>query len=111
MAKVRVRLVKTIHSNVEYDAVVIGDDGVHIAVHGPWAEAEARDLGLCASNRATCSPTVQRLDEDEFAVSGLAQTDPAAAARAHASLDELEEMAADGFSAIAPGDDEMVADR
>ncbi len=44
--QVRVRLVKTIHSNVEYDAVVIGDDGVHIAVHGPWAEAEARDLGF-----------------------------------------------------------------
>ncbi len=45
-SQVRVRLVKAIRPNVEYDAVVIGDDGVHIVVRGPWAEEEARDLGF-----------------------------------------------------------------
>lgn len=43
---VRVRLVKAVHPDVEYDAVVIVDDGVHIVVRAPWAEAEARDLGF-----------------------------------------------------------------
>lgn len=36
---------------------------------------------------------VVRLDEDEFAVSGLTETDPASAAQAVAALDELEIMA------------------
>jgi len=45
-SQVRVRLIKMTHPDVEYDAVVIGDDGVHIVVLGPWAEEEARDLGF-----------------------------------------------------------------
>ncbi|CAM5584651.1 DUF402 domain-containing protein [Streptomyces abikoensis] len=40
--------------------------------------------------------TVLRLDEDEFEESGLTERDPAAAARARAALDELEELARGG---------------
>ena len=29
-----------------YDMVVVGDDGNHIVVRGPWAEARPRDLGF-----------------------------------------------------------------
>jgi hypothetical protein len=36
---------------------------------------------------------VRRLDEDEFAASGLAGTDPGAASAAVAALDELEALA------------------
>ncbi|MGW1748713.1 DUF402 domain-containing protein [Streptomyces sp. NPDC002092] len=44
---------------------------------------------------------VLRLDEDEFAESGLAATDPAAAAAAVAALDELESLAREGgFDAL-----------
>ena len=43
---VRVRLAKTSRRDVEYDAVVISDDGNHVVVRGPWAEPEARDLGF-----------------------------------------------------------------
>ncbi|WP_307847546.1 DUF402 domain-containing protein [Streptomyces sp. F63] len=39
---------------------------------------------------------VLRLDEDEFAASGLAERDPNAAERAAAALDELEELARHG---------------
>ncbi|MEV6961629.1 DUF402 domain-containing protein [Streptomyces sp. NPDC051207] len=39
---------------------------------------------------------VRRLDEDEFAASGLAERDPEAAARAVAALDELERLAREG---------------
>ncbi|MFF8595463.1 DUF402 domain-containing protein [Streptomyces sp. NPDC015220] len=43
---------------------------------------------------------VRRLDEDEFAASGLAETDPRAAAAALAALDALERLALEGgFSA------------
>jgi predicted RNA-binding protein associated with RNAse of E/G family len=49
------------------------------------------DLWLSADGR-----TVLRLDEDEFAASGLAETDPEAAARALAALDELESAARSG---------------
>ena len=45
-SQVRVRLVKAIHSDMEYAAVVVSDDGIHLVVRGPWAEAEARDLGF-----------------------------------------------------------------
>jgi hypothetical protein len=44
--RVRIRLVKQIHPDVEYDAVVISDDGTHLVVRGPWAEEEPRDLGF-----------------------------------------------------------------
>ncbi|MFJ3897092.1 MULTISPECIES: DUF402 domain-containing protein [unclassified Streptomyces] len=44
---------------------------------------------------------VRRLDEDEFEESGLAVSDPAAAAAAVAALDELEGLArAGGFAAL-----------
>ncbi len=44
---------------------------------------------------------VRRLDEDEFEESGLAGSDPAAAAAAVAALDELEGLArAGGFTAL-----------
>ncbi|MBB5936299.1 DUF402 domain-containing protein [Streptomyces zagrosensis] len=46
------------------------------------------DLWLSADGN-----TVLRLDEDEFAESGLAERDPQAAARAQAALDELETLA------------------
>ncbi|MEV5510056.1 DUF402 domain-containing protein [Streptomyces orinoci] len=40
--------------------------------------------------------TVLRLDEDEFAASGLAERDPMAASRAERALDELEILARSG---------------
>ncbi|HET9380541.1 MAG TPA: DUF402 domain-containing protein [Streptomyces sp.] len=45
---------------------------------------------------------VRRLDEDEFAASGLAERDPGAAARAVAALEELEALARgeDGFAGL-----------
>jgi hypothetical protein len=43
--RVRVRLVKPAKADVEYPVVVIGDDGNHVVVRGPWAEPEARDIG------------------------------------------------------------------
>ncbi|MFC8092727.1 DUF402 domain-containing protein [Streptomyces sp. NPDC057301] len=51
---------------------------------------EDLDLDLWRSADGT---DVRRLDEDEFAESGLAQTDPEAAAAAVAALDELEAFA------------------
>lgn len=51
--------------------------------------------------RSADGGTVLRLDEDEFAASGLAERDPQAAARARAALDALEERArGDGFDAL-----------
>ncbi|MGW1895604.1 DUF402 domain-containing protein [Streptomyces sp. NPDC002004] len=48
--------------------------------------------------------TVLRLDEDEFAASGLAGRDPGAAASAAAALDELERLARrGGFTGLLPG--------
>ena len=44
--RVRIRLVKQVHPDVEYDAVVVSDDGTHVVVRGPWAEEEPRDLGF-----------------------------------------------------------------
>ncbi|MEU1853994.1 DUF402 domain-containing protein [Streptomyces sp. NPDC019990] len=44
---------------------------------------------------------VRRLDEDEFAASGLGERDPEAAAAARSALDELESMARGGdFTAL-----------
>ncbi|MEU1272409.1 DUF402 domain-containing protein [Streptomyces sp. NPDC005799] len=52
-----------------------------------WRSADGRD--------------VRRLDEDEFAASGLAETDPQAAAAAVAALDTLERLAREGgFDAL-----------
>ncbi|MFJ6212382.1 DUF402 domain-containing protein [Streptomyces sp. NPDC092296] len=44
--------------------------------------------------------TVLRLDEDEFAASGLEERDPAAAASARAALDELEALSRDAFTTL-----------
>jgi hypothetical protein len=43
---IEVRLVKRVHADVTYDAMVISDDGNHGVVRGPWAEDEPRDLGF-----------------------------------------------------------------
>ncbi|MET9910587.1 DUF402 domain-containing protein [Streptomyces sp. NPDC006476] len=52
-----------------------------------WRSADGRD--------------VRRLDEDEFAASGLAERDPEAAAAAVAALDTLERLAREGgFDAL-----------
>jgi len=65
--------------------------------------SEDLDLDLW---RSADGGDVRRLDEDEFADSGLAERDPLAAARAAGALDELEALArGDGFTAlIAPRD-------
>jgi len=54
---------------------------------------EDLDLDLWRSADGT---DVRRLDEDEFAASGLAESDPAAASAAVAALDELERRAREG---------------
>lgn len=54
---------------------------------------EDLDLDLWRSADGT---DVRRLDEDEFVESGLAETDPEAAAAALAALDELEALARGG---------------
>uniref|UniRef100_A0AAU2VC57 DUF402 domain-containing protein n=1 Tax=Streptomyces sp. NBC_00003 TaxID=2903608 RepID=A0AAU2VC57_9ACTN len=60
--------------------------------------AEDLDLDLWLSADGA---TVLRLDEDEFAASGLAERDPEAASRAVAALDELELLAKLGqFTAL-----------
>ncbi|MEF9902864.1 DUF402 domain-containing protein [Streptomyces sp. P9-A2] len=59
---------------------------------------EDLDLDLWVSADGT---DVRRLDEDEFAASGLAATDPGAAAAAVAALDELDALArGDGLSTL-----------
>ncbi|PWI06039.1 DUF402 domain-containing protein, partial [Streptomyces sp. NWU339] len=59
---------------------------------------EDLDLDLWRSADGT---DVRRLDEDEFAASGLPQADPRAAATAVAALDELEARArGDRFDAL-----------
>ncbi|MEV1083308.1 DUF402 domain-containing protein [Streptomyces sp. NPDC050211] len=59
---------------------------------------EDLDLDLWRSADGT---DVRRLDEDEFAESGLARRDPEAAAAAMAALDELEALALQGdFEAL-----------
>ncbi|MET7743139.1 DUF402 domain-containing protein [Streptomyces sp. NPDC005385] len=51
--------------------------------------------------RSADGADVLRLDEDEFAESGLATTDPAAAAAAEKALDDLEHLAREGgFEAL-----------
>ena len=45
-SQVLVSLIKQGRPNVEYEAVVMFDDGIHIVVRGPWSEESARDLGF-----------------------------------------------------------------
>ncbi|MET8451584.1 DUF402 domain-containing protein [Streptomyces sp. NPDC005209] len=66
------------------------------------AELVVEDLDLDLW-RSADGADVRRLDEDEFAESGLAERDPRAAAAALAALDELEALAReDGFGALLP---------
>jgi len=152
---VRVTLVKHERPNVEYDAVVVSDDGNRIVARGPWVGPDAVDLGfvrfevgdmftehywrdrwysvkevhaadlslkgwycdVCRPVRVSegrivsddleldlwVSPdgrTVLRLDEEEFAASGLDQTDPGAAAQARVALGELERLGRNSFREI-----------
>ncbi|RZB20504.1 DUF402 domain-containing protein [Streptomyces sp. F001] len=60
------------------------------ALTGTELVVEDLDLDLWRSADGT---DVRRLDEDEFAESGLPEADPAAAATALAALDELEALA------------------
>jgi hypothetical protein len=65
---------------------------------GPELVVEDLDLDLW---RSADGSDVRRLDEDEFAESGLAETDPEAARAALAALDELESLARGGdFAAL-----------
>ncbi|MFJ3619204.1 DUF402 domain-containing protein [Streptomyces iakyrus] len=65
---------------------------------GPELVVEDLDLDLW---RSADGSDVRRLDEDEFAESGLAETDPEAARAALAALDELESLASGGdFTAL-----------
>lgn len=65
---------------------------------GPELVVEDLDLDLW---RSADGLDVRRLDEDEFAESGLAETDPEAARAALAALDELESLARGGdFTAL-----------
>jgi hypothetical protein len=66
-------------------------------VHGGLLVSEDLDLDLWASADGS---TVLRLDEDDFAASGLADRDPVAAARARQALDELERLARTRFTEI-----------
>ncbi|MGQ4434156.1 DUF402 domain-containing protein [Streptomyces sp. SAS_260] len=68
------------------------------ALSGIELVVEDLDLDLWVSADGS---DVRRLDEDEFEESGLAASDPAAAAAAVAALDELEGLArAGGFTAL-----------
>ncbi|WP_028801721.1 DUF402 domain-containing protein [Streptomyces sp. 142MFCol3.1] len=62
-------------------------------VSGDELIVEDLDLDLW---RSADGRTVLRLDEDEFAASGLATTDPEAATAAERALDELEHLAREG---------------
>lgn len=67
-------------------------------VTGTELVVEDLDLDLWRSADGT---DVRRLDEDEFAGSGLADRDPRAAGAAVAALDELERLArGDGFTRL-----------
>ncbi|MFG3349747.1 DUF402 domain-containing protein [Streptomyces sp. NPDC048018] len=69
-------------------------------VDGGTVVVEDLDLDLWVSADGT---EVLRLDEDEFAASGLAASDPEAAAAAVAALDELEALGRDGLAALLGG--------
>jgi hypothetical protein len=69
-----------------------------VLVTGREVVSEDLDLDLWLSADGS---DVRRLDEDEFADSGLAERDPAAAGRAVAALDDLEALARSGrFAAL-----------
>ncbi|MFG2644008.1 DUF402 domain-containing protein [Streptomyces sp. NPDC048370] len=69
-------------------------------VDGCEVVVEDLDLDLWVSADGS---EVLRLDEDEFAASGLAAADPAAAARAVTALDELEHLGREGLVRLLGG--------
>ncbi|MFI7387946.1 DUF402 domain-containing protein [Streptomyces sp. NPDC049813] len=151
-AGIQVTLVKAGRTKISYPALLLSDDGTHIAVRAGWAGAGVRDFGFVRfepgdvftehywrdrwyavkevragdgrlkgwycdiarpARRAddgsvVCEDLdldlwvradggqVLRLDEDEFADSGLAARDPAAAAAALRALDDLDRCARAG---------------
>ncbi|NUR72461.1 MAG: DUF402 domain-containing protein [Hamadaea sp.] len=76
-------------------AVVDGDSAVASGLAS--VVAEDLDLDLWRSADGT---KILRLDEDEYADSGLAERDPAAAAQAELALDTLEKLAQQGFDEL-----------
>lgn len=72
---------------------VVGADGTEVVV-------EDLDLDLWVSADGA---EVLRLDEDEFAASGLAAADPEAAERAVRALDELDALGRDGLVELLGG--------
>lgn len=154
-SEVTIRLLKHPGEKLRYPAVVLADDGTHVAVRAPWAGDRPRDMGFAVFEQGDvwtehywrdrwfsvkevadgdgqvkgwyCDITrpvvvaagvvtaedldldlwrsgdgsaILRLDEDEFAASGLDERDPDAAARAQTALDELEKIAAGGFAEL-----------
>ncbi|MCM2390284.1 DUF402 domain-containing protein [Streptomyces albipurpureus] len=148
---VTVRLVKAGATKIRYPAVLLWDDGTHVAVRAPWAFEGVRDFGFvrfepgdvflehywrdrwysvkevrtgggvlkgwyCDVTRparftgeeiwvedleldlwvSADGSLVLRLDEDEFAASGLTQSDPEAAEAAVGALEEVERLALAG---------------
>jgi protein associated with RNAse G/E len=153
--EVTVRLLKHPGEKLRYAAIVLDDDGTHVAVRAPWAGSATRDMGFVQFEagdvftehywrdrwysikevvggngvrkgwycditrpatvangmitaddldldlwRSADGSQILRLDEDEFAASGLADRDPKAAQQAQRALDELAEMAEKGFDSV-----------
>jgi predicted RNA-binding protein associated with RNAse of E/G family len=68
-----------------------------VRVIGPTLVSEDLELDLWVSGDRR---TIIRLDEDEFEARGLERTDPVAARRARAALDDLAALAADGWDSV-----------
>ncbi|HEX2844536.1 MAG TPA: DUF402 domain-containing protein, partial [Candidatus Limnocylindria bacterium] len=68
-----------------------------VRVIGPTLVSEDLELDLWVSGDRR---TIVRLDEDEFEARGLERTDPEAAGRARAALDDLAARAADGWDSV-----------
>ena len=97
-----VRITKPDHDDIVYDVVIVSDDGNHVVLTAPWVEPEARDVGFAtwlSADRAA----VLRLDEDEFAASGIEERDPEAAAHARDAFEYLAGLSSDGWDALLVG--------
>lgn len=68
-----------------------------VRVTGRTLVSEDLELDLWVSGDRR---TIVRLDEDEFEARGLERTDPEAAGRARAALDDLAALAADGWDSV-----------
>ena len=76
------------------------DVALPVRVRDGLLVSEDLDLDLWASADGR---TILRLDEDDFAASGLDQRDPIAAAQARQALDELERLARNRFNGLTDG--------